>query len=147
MLISKHHIANQLNNGGRIYPRNGRNNMQIRTGNRLNNGERIYPRNGRKNMQIRTGNRLNTGGRIYPRKRRKNTQKETSQGQTLDVVGVELPTSVFMHGHVYVGYGRTGDPKGLHIYANQDEFDNIQDHLTPDQTYVNNVVWPELLIH
>mmetsp|Transcript_26019 Transcript_26019/g.40008 ORF Transcript_26019/g.40008 Transcript_26019/m.40008 type:complete len:100 (-) Transcript_26019:44-343(-) len=70
-----------------------------------------------------------------------------SQGQTLDVVGVELPTSVFMHGHVYVGYGRTGDPKGLHIYANQDEFDNIQDHLTPDQTYVNNVVWPELLIH
>eukprot|EP00985_Skeletonema_marinoi_P002641 scaffold1085_cov75-Skeletonema_marinoi.AAC.1 len=41
MLISKHHIANQLNNGGRIYPRNGRNNMQIRTGNRLNNGEPI----------------------------------------------------------------------------------------------------------
>eukprot|EP00985_Skeletonema_marinoi_P033783 scaffold42176_cov854-Skeletonema_marinoi.AAC.1 len=46
-----------------------------------------------------------------------------SQGQTLDVVGVEPPTSVFMHGHVYVGYGRTGDPKGLHIYANQDKFD------------------------
>jgi ATP-dependent DNA helicase PIF1 len=70
-----------------------------------------------------------------------------SQGQTLDVVGVELPTSVFMHGQIYVSYGRTGDPVELHIFANQDEFHDIQDHLQAGKTYVKNVVWPELLIN
>ena len=71
----------------------------------------------------------------------------TSQGQILDVTGIELPTNVFMHRHLYVGCGRTGNPDGLHIYANQDGFDNIRDaHLNPDVSYVPNVVWPELLI-
>jgi hypothetical protein len=52
-----------------------------------------------------------------------------------------------MHGHLYVGFGRTGNPDELHIYANQDGFDNIRDaHLNPDVSYVQNVVWPELLI-
>ena len=35
----------------------------------------------------------------------------------------------------------------LHIFANQDEFRNIQDHLQAGKTYVKNVVWPELLIN
>jgi len=49
--------------------------------------------------------------------------------------------------HLYVGCGRTGNPDELHIYANQDGFDNIRDaHLNPDVSYVQNVVWPELLI-
>ena len=67
--------------------------------------------------------------------------------ESLDVTGIELPTNVFMHGHLYVGCGRTGNPDELHIYANQDGFDNIRDaHLNPDVSYVQNVVWPELLI-
>ena len=33
-----------------------------------------------------------------------------SQGQTLDVVGVELPTSVFMHGQIYVSLAALAIP-------------------------------------
>ena len=71
-----------------------------------------------------------------------------SQGQTLDVVGLELPTSVFMHGHTYVGCGRTGDPYGLHIYSNQEEFQDIRaQYLQDGVTYIKNEVWPELLLN
>ncbi len=71
-----------------------------------------------------------------------------SQGQTLDVTGVELPASVFTHGQIYVGFGRGGDPNNLHVYADQQEFKNeAPDLLENGVTYVKNVVWPELLLN
>ena len=68
-----------------------------------------------------------------------------SQGQTLDTVGIELPESVFSHGHVYVGAARTGDPDKLHFYADQTEYEDIAAELEEGKTYVRNVVWPEML--
>ena len=68
-----------------------------------------------------------------------------SQGQTLDTVGIELPQSVFSHGHVYVGAARTGDPDKLHFYADQTEYEDIAAELEEGKTYVRNEVWPEML--
>ena len=68
-----------------------------------------------------------------------------SQGQTLDTVGIELPQSVFCHGHVYVGSSRTGDPDKLHFYADQTEYEDIKGELEEGKTYIRNEVWPELL--
>ena len=68
-----------------------------------------------------------------------------AQGQTLDTVGLELPQSVFSHGHVYVGSTRTGDPDKLHFYASQEDFEDIKDKLEEGKTYVRNEVWPEML--
>ena len=68
-----------------------------------------------------------------------------SQGQTLDTVGIELPESVFSHGHVYVGAARTGDPDKLHFYADQTVHEDIAGELEEGKTYVRNEVWPEML--
>lgn len=38
-----------------------------------------------------------------------------SQGQSLDIVGLYLPGSVFSHGHIYVAISRVTSPQGLHI--------------------------------
>ena len=51
------------------------------------------------------------------------------QGQTLGRAGLYLPRSVFCHGHLYVGFGRCGDPDKFFVYADQSEFDNIRQHL------------------
>ena len=40
-----------------------------------------------------------------------------AQGQTLKTTGMYLPTSVFSHGHLYVGYSRCGDPDDFFVYA------------------------------
>ena len=68
-----------------------------------------------------------------------------AQGQTLQKAGMYLPKSVFCHGHLYVGFGRCGDPDNFHVYADQREFDNIKSHLDPLKTYTRNIVYPELL--
>ena len=68
-----------------------------------------------------------------------------AQGQTLQRAGLYLPRSVFCHGHLYVGFGRCGDPDSFFVYANQSEFDNIRTHLDPSKTYTRNVIYEELL--
>ena len=68
-----------------------------------------------------------------------------AQGQTLGRAGLYLPGSVFCHGHLYVGFGRCGDPKKFFVYANQSEFDNIRQYLDPTKAYTRNIIYPELL--
>ena len=68
-----------------------------------------------------------------------------AQGQTLERAGLYLEESVFTHGHLYVGFGRCGDPRSFFVYANQAEFEHIQKHLDKDKCYTRNRVFPELL--
>ena len=52
---------------------------------------------------------------------------QSIQGQILTVTGVELPTAYerIYAWSGYVGFGRGGDPNHLHIYAAQEEFNNL----------------------
>ena len=68
-----------------------------------------------------------------------------AQGQSLMRAGMYLPRSVFAHGHLYVGYSRCGDPDNMFVYADQSEFENIQQYLEVGKTYTRNVVYPEVL--
>ena len=70
-----------------------------------------------------------------------------AQGQTLEKAGMYLEESVFTHGHLYVGFGRCGDPRNFFVYANQSEFQHIQKHLEKGKCYTRNIVYPELLQH
>ena len=63
-----------------------------------------------------------------------------AQGQSLDHSGLLLPQSVFSHGHLYVGLSRTGDPKNVHVFANQDEFHNLAHALDVDKKCHNKSV-------
>ena len=68
-----------------------------------------------------------------------------AQGQTLGRAGLFLPRSVFCHGHLYVGFGRCGDPDNFFVYADQSEFDNLRQYLDESKTYTRNIIYPELL--
>ncbi|CAN1138452.1 ATP-dependent DNA helicase PIF1 [Linum perenne] len=59
-----------------------------------------------------------------------------SQGQTLDVVGLYLPTPVFSHGQLYVAVSRVRSVEGLHIMLG-----NSSD---ADQTVTRNIVYDEI---
>ena len=59
-----------------------------------------------------------------------------AQGQTLQRSGMYLPTSVFLHGHLYVGYSRCGDPYFCRVYAGQEEFENVEHLLNTSKTYM-----------
>jgi hypothetical protein len=52
----------------------------------------------------------------------------------------------FGHGQTYVGCSRTGDNKGMWIYANQSEFEGLSDQLdlTLTKQYTRNIVYPEV---
>ena len=67
-----------------------------------------------------------------------------AQGQSLKKAGLYLPRSVFSHGHLYVGFSRCGDPDGVHVYADQEEFENVRQHLTEGKTYTRNIVYKEI---
>jgi ATP-dependent DNA helicase PIF1 len=67
-----------------------------------------------------------------------------AQGQSLDRAGLYLPKSVFSHGHLYVGSSRCGDPDNVFVYADQNEFDNVKEHLIEGKTYTRNIVYPEI---
>ena len=67
-----------------------------------------------------------------------------AQGQTLKTAGMYLPTSVFSHGHLYVGYSRCGDPDRFFVYAGQEEFENLEHLLDKSKTYTRNVVYKEI---
>ena len=68
-----------------------------------------------------------------------------AQGQTLLRGGLFLETSVLSHGHLYVAFGRCGDPRNFFVHANQSEFANMKDHLDGGKVYVRNVFYPELM--
>ena len=67
-----------------------------------------------------------------------------AQGQSLKKAGMYLPTSVFSHGHLFVGYSRCGDPDNMHVYADQSEFDNVREYLEEGKMYTRNIVYPEV---
>lgn len=56
-----------------------------------------------------------------------------SQGQSLEMVGLFLPKSVFTHGQLYVTISRVTSPKGLKIF--------IDDESGQCTTYTQNVVF------
>ena len=56
-----------------------------------------------------------------------------SQGQSLEVVGLNLDKPVISHGQLYIGCSRMGNPKNLF-------------HLTPGRK-TKNVVYPKALIN
>ena len=68
-----------------------------------------------------------------------------AQGQTLFRGGMFLDRSVLSHGHLYVGFGRCGDPRNFFVYANQSEFENIKANLDDTKTYTKNVTYPEMM--
>ena len=68
-----------------------------------------------------------------------------AQGQTLERCGLDLSTSVFTHGQLYVGYSCDGDPDTFFAYADQREFAHLKDKLDTTKTYTRNVVYPEVL--
>jgi ATP-dependent DNA helicase PIF1 len=68
-----------------------------------------------------------------------------SQGQTLRMVGVHLPKSVFCHGQLYVALSRVGNKQAVRVlveggWVEQGEFDNV-----PEGLYTANVVYREVL--
>lgn len=68
-----------------------------------------------------------------------------SQGQTLKMVGVYLPKSVFCHGQLYVALSCVGSKQAVRVlveggWVNQGEFDNV-----PEGLYTANVVYREVL--
>ena len=67
-----------------------------------------------------------------------------AQGQTLLRGGLFLETSVLSHGHLYVAFGRCGDPN-FFVHANQAEFANMKEHLDEEKVYVKNVFFKELM--
>ena len=68
-----------------------------------------------------------------------------AQGQSLKKAGLYLPRSVFSHGHHYVGFSRCGDPDGVHVYEDQQEFENVRQHLTIEKNYTRNIVYKEII--
>jgi len=59
-----------------------------------------------------------------------------AQGQSLDTVGVDLRTSAFTHGQLYVALSRVTSLNGLTILFSEDNL-----HETTD-----NVFYPEVLL-
>jgi len=51
-----------------------------------------------------------------------------AQGQSLEVVGLNLAEPVFSHGQLYVGCSRVGNPNNLFIYAPQGKTTNVVYH-------------------
>ena len=65
-----------------------------------------------------------------------------SQGQTLDRVGIYLPSPVFSHGQLYVAMSRVRASQDLKI-----QICNTKEHgmIGNDGSYTRNVVYPEIL--
>jgi hypothetical protein len=66
-----------------------------------------------------------------------------SQGQTVDHVGLDLRSSVFTHGQLYVAFSRTTCAENLNVLlpTNESSVDIVSRSMTP------NVVYPEVLLN
>lgn len=68
-----------------------------------------------------------------------------SQGQTLDKVGLWLPTPVFSHGQLYVACSRVRSPDDLSIFVHEGVAQGKFPHIS-DGVYTQNVVFHEALL-
>jgi ATP-dependent DNA helicase PIF1 len=48
-----------------------------------------------------------------------------SQGQTLEICGLDIETDCFSHGQLYVACSRVGNPNNLYIYTQNGTTKNI----------------------
>ena len=69
---------------------------------------------------------------------------DRAQGQSLDRAGMLLPRSVFLHGRLYGGFSRCGDPDNFFVYGDQGEFEHLRDVLDERKCYTRNVVYKEV---
>jgi hypothetical protein len=67
-----------------------------------------------------------------------------AQGQTLEHVGLYLPSPVFSHGQMYVALSRTGDPQLLSVYVVPDDQQGV-DMGGVDGTSTLNIVYTNIL--
>ena len=54
-----------------------------------------------------------------------------------------MPKHVWAHGQIYVAFSRCGNPKNVHVSAEQSLFEKHD--LDPAKKYVANVVYSEVL--
>jgi ATP-dependent DNA helicase PIF1 len=80
--------------------------------------------------------------RQYPTKPAFALSINKAQGQTLQHVGVFLPTPVFAHGQLDTAVTRVGDPEGLTIMVAHPPLEGAPDD---GATYTRNIVYTEAL--
>ena len=66
-----------------------------------------------------------------------------AQGQSAEKCGILLPKHVWAHGQIYVAFSRCGNPKNIHVWADQSLFEKYD--IDPTKKYVANVVYTEVL--
>ena len=66
-----------------------------------------------------------------------------SQGQSVEHCGILLPKDIWTHGQIYVAFSRCGNPHNIHVWAEQEQFKNM--NFEPTKRMVKNVVYPEVL--
>lgn len=62
-----------------------------------------------------------------------------TQGQTLEKVGIYLPTPMFSHGQFYVANSRFGSGNNVSVLALDSKYKDMEG------TYTDNVVYEEVL--
>jgi ATP-dependent DNA helicase PIF1 len=70
-----------------------------------------------------------------------------SQGQTLKMVGIYLPKSVFSHGQLYVAMSRVGSKEGVRVLVLNGWRESVQDTelgYAPEGVYTRNLVYNEV---
>ena len=68
---------------------------------------------------------------------------QRSQGQSVEHCGILLPKDIWTHGQIYVAFSRCGNPHNIHVWAEQEQFKNM--NFEPTKRMVKNVVYPEVL--
>ncbi|CAN0900844.1 ATP-dependent DNA helicase PIF1 [Linum grandiflorum] len=95
--------------------------------------------NGTRILITHLGNNVIRGlivGRQYPLRPCYGMTINKSQGQTLDHIGVYLPTPVFSHGQLYVALSRVRSACGIHIA--------LEDSTAPAPETTRNIVYKEI---
>ena len=87
-----------------------------------------------------TGLPFNLSRRQFPFKPCFGMTINKSQSQTLNKVGLYLPTHVFGHGQLYVAFSRVGRPDDIKVFVQEGK---IRGH--PNDTFTRNVAWTRKL--
>ena len=66
-----------------------------------------------------------------------------AQGQSAKKGGILLPKNVWTHGQIYVAFSQCGNPRNIHVWAEQSQFGEY--NLDPWKKYIKNVVFKEVI--